>query len=117
MFSCIQCGDCCSPHRSRWGIAKTGTLVKACVLFTDGDVARAAAFLGLDADEFKKKYGVDKSHFIDVTHSSCPFLNDENRCSIHDAKPDLCKNWPKNGATQEQLKDCPGYEDEETGQE
>lgn len=112
MFKCIQCGDCCNPAKSRWGISKTGILARACILFTDKDVKRAAAFLGLNADEFKEKYKVDSSHFIDVTHSPCPFLTEENKCSIHKAKPDLCRNWPKNGATDEQIKDCKGYSKE-----
>jgi Fe-S-cluster containining protein len=95
-----------------WGLPKKGVLAIACISFTDADVERASAFLGLSADEFRKKYKVQNG-MVNVTHGPCPFLSKNNRCSIHDAKPERCRDWPNNGATPEQIRDCRGHDGKE----
>ena len=84
-FSCTACGICCRE--------------KGYVFFTDDDIARASKYLDLNPLIFIKKYldfDSDYGYFARVDEDnglSCPFLKD-NKCVIHDAKPNQCKTYP-----------------------
>lgn len=67
------------------------------VYVTEDDVARAAAYLGVDPDEFREAYcEVDGTGDIRLTtppDRACHFLV-EGGCSIHQAKPLQCQAFP-----------------------
>jgi Fe-S-cluster containining protein len=59
-------------------------------------VERAAAFLGMTAADFEKKYVYRTRHFLRLRKpraSTCHFLNEQG-CSIHPAKPTQCRVFP-----------------------
>lgn len=81
-FECVQCGGCCRQHG-------------ALRLLTE-DIERMAEYLGLSADEFRERYGVQHIykdlHYIEL-HDGCIFLTADDRCSINPAKPFFCENY------------------------
>jgi len=82
-FECQSgCIDCCTQS--------------GFVYLNDEDVARAAAFVGLTAEEFEKRYVYRtrrKMRLRVAKHARCPFLL-EGGCSIHPAKPLQCRTFP-----------------------
>ena len=87
------------------------------VYLSENDLARAAAFLGLAAEEFEAKYVVRyKSvlRFRKPLDAQCHFLTAEG-CSIHPAKPTQCRLYPfwpelveSRAAWKEEAGSCPG---------
>lgn len=53
------------------------------------DRKRISEYLSISESEFISKYKVT-GNFIDITNGQCPFLDKENRCSIHSVKPAYC---------------------------
>jgi Fe-S-cluster containining protein len=41
-------------------------------------------------------------------NAECPFLTDDNDCSIHNTKPLMCRNFPLNTAHPHRLEKCQG---------
>lgn len=81
-FECRLCGHCC---RGRGGI-----------VVSDADLSRLCDFLAVTADTFESKWG--RRHggklFIRSNESGCVFFRKGEGCSIHAAKPDICRAWP-----------------------
>lgn len=87
------------------------------VYLTEDDIPRLAAFLGMSAAAFEKRYVYRTKNLRRLRvprHAQCEFLKDGG-CSVHPAKPFQCrafpywpelvgnkKNWEKTGAW------CPG---------
>jgi Fe-S-cluster containining protein len=103
-FECQSgCTNCCRQH--------------GYVYLTPADLNRAAAFLGLTAEEFERKYVYRTKHFLRLRkprNSTCHFLLD-NGCGIHPAKPTQCRLfpfWPETVASRDEWKRtaayCPG---------
>jgi Fe-S-cluster containining protein len=66
------------------------------VYLTKGDLARAAGFLGMAAEEFERKYVYRTRNRMRLRvprGASCYFLR-EGGCSIHPAKPTQCRVFP-----------------------
>lgn len=66
------------------------------VYLTEADVARAAAFLGMAADAFERKYVYRTRNRLRLRVprvSQCHFLRGDG-CSIHPAKPTQCRIFP-----------------------
>jgi Fe-S-cluster containining protein len=66
------------------------------VYLTEADVLRAAAFLGLAAGEFERRYIYRTRNLRRLRvprDANCHFLN-ESGCSIHPAKPTQCRIFP-----------------------
>jgi Fe-S-cluster containining protein len=66
------------------------------VYLTEGDVVRAAAFVGMTAAAFEKKYVVRtraEIRFRKPRKKQCAFLL-ESGCGIHPAKPTQCRTFP-----------------------
>lgn len=81
VFTCQQCGQCC------YG---AGGIVLA-----PSDVDRLAGHLGLDPEEFIRKYAeqVGGKMRLQVGEDSyCVFFR--QGCRVHEAKPDVCRAWP-----------------------
>lgn len=83
-FKCQQCGICC-----RWS---------GHVLLTEADIARLALAAGLSEEEFIARYTVLATNrrqlsLADAADGSCILLED-NRCSLYEARPDQCRDFP-----------------------
>ena len=66
------------------------------VYLTEGDIPRAAAFIGMDPAAFEKRYVYrtrNLRRFRTPKQGRCPFLRDDG-CSIHPAKPTQCRLFP-----------------------
>ena len=80
---CIGCGKCC--HCTP-------------IVITGKDIRVMACKLGMNVKEFKKQYtraypgNNQLSHF--KQEGPCAFLDENNRCKIYDARPDVCRNYP-----------------------
>ena len=81
-FECVQCGNCCRQ--------------RGALRFLRSDVERISDYLGLTFEEFCDRYDVttlqNELYFIE-TSGDCIFLDDENRCSVHEVKPFFCSNY------------------------
>jgi len=69
---------------------------KGFVYLTEADIARAAAFLNLEAAEFERRYVFrtrNRTRLRVPRDATCSFLH-EGGCSIHPAKPTQCGIFP-----------------------
>ena len=69
---------------------------KGFVYLTAADLERMAAFTGMTAKAFEKKYVYRTSRQMRLRvprESTCPFL-EEGGCGIHPAKPTQCRVFP-----------------------
>lgn len=62
---------------------------------TEGDVERAAEYVGMSAGEFERRhvYRTKNLRRLRIPTGRCPFLK-EDGCSIHPAKPTQCRLFP-----------------------
>lgn len=80
---CIGCGKCCycSP-----------------ILITGKDIRVMAFKLNMSVKDFKKQYTEQYPGLKGFSHfkqeKPCAFLDENNRCKIYDARPDICRNYP-----------------------
>ncbi len=91
--------------------------VKGYVYLSESDLTRAAAYLGLSAAEFERRYVYRTRHLLRLRkprHSQCHFLQNGG-CAIHPAKPTQCRLfpfWPElvesRKAWRETARWCPG---------
>ena len=83
-FSCTGCGLCCKEA--------------GYVFFSDNDIKRASALLKISPIVFINKYleyEENYGYYIQVTNEkACIFLDEYNKCTIQDAKPEQCKTFP-----------------------
>jgi uncharacterized protein len=66
------------------------------VYLTEGDLMRAAEFLGLTPQDFERRYVYRTRHLLRLRtprDSRCHFLESAG-CSIHPAKPTQCRAFP-----------------------
>lgn len=85
-FRCRCCGACC---RIKDGIVRV----------SDGEIARIAAFLGLDEAEFiarETDLAPDRQGLALKSRpdGACAYLTPDNRCAINTVKPDKCRTFP-----------------------
>ena len=82
-FTCLRgCTNCCRE--------------RGFIYLTELDLKRAAAFLGMGAREFERRYVYRTSHLLRLRKprgAQCPFLGEQG-CSIHSAKPTQCRAFP-----------------------
>ena len=82
VFACRRCGECC---QGRGGITLRET-----------DSERLAAFLDLPVAVFHQRFAEEshgKKRLVTSTNGGCVFFG-ANGCSVHPAKPDVCRAWP-----------------------
>ncbi len=79
-IDCLQCAHCCKRYSPR---------------FKQPDIRRISKVLQMKESIFIEKYlRIDEDGDY-VTHSApCPFLGDDNRCSIYEDRPSDCKRFP-----------------------
>jgi len=82
VFACELCGHCCE---GRGGI-----------VVSKADLARLCEFLGLNAESFESRWGARRGEklFIRSGENGCVFFCKGKGCSVHTAKPDICRAWP-----------------------
>lgn len=77
---CLQCAGCCK------GIPP---------LINTTDARRISKQLGLSLSEFQTTYlTLDEDGDTVLQHTPCPFLLDDNHCSIYDFRPKACRDYP-----------------------
>ena len=89
-FKCRRCGKCCKNQNT--------------ILFSPKDVFKIAKKIGKSPSSVIRDYTevyIGPQSRIPVVHllmqgkkNACPFLTEEGRCSIHDAKPTVCALYP-----------------------
>lgn len=79
-IDCMQCAHCCKRYSPR---------------FKQPDIKRISKALQLEESVLIEKYlRIDEDGDY-VTHSvPCPFLGNDNRCSIYEDRPSDCKRFP-----------------------
>lgn len=83
IFECKMCGQCCEG--------------KGGIVASPKDLARLAAYLGEDERVVIEKYAGISNGKLKIrsgTSGKCVFFRDGEGCSIHPAKPDICRAWP-----------------------
>jgi len=79
-FDCLECANCCK------------TLGPA---IHDKDIERLAKFLRTKPSVLVEKYmRLDEDGDYVFTSSPCPFLLPDNYCSVYEARPKACREYP-----------------------
>lgn len=83
VFDCKMCGHCC---QGQGGIVASAP-----------ERVRLAAYLGLSEDEFCAVYTEPQGAKLVLRcreDGYCIFFDPERACTVHPAKPDVCRAWP-----------------------
>jgi len=99
-FACIRCGACC---RIKDGIVRV----------SEAEIRRIAGHLGIAEEEFvreRTELSPDRKSLILPSREdgSCVYLAPDNRCMIHDVKPDKCRTFPFDWTNPDSGEVCPG---------
>ena len=79
-IDCLDCAACCKNYSPR---------------FKTPDIKRIAKYLDLKEGVFIEKYlHLDEEGDYVVKTKPCPFLGDDNFCSIYDVRPSDCARFP-----------------------
>lgn len=79
-IDCLECANCCKTISP---------------IIMDRDLDNMAKFLRMKAADILEKYlEMDKDGDYVFRQMPCPFLQDDNRCSIYEARPKACKTYP-----------------------
>lgn len=84
------------------------------MLLEEGDVAAAAAALGLEPAEFVQKHAALARNRAQLTlkegpDGACEFLDSAGACRIYAARPRQCRDFPRRWS----VAGCPGLEPRE----
>ena len=84
-IDCLECANCCKT---------TGPLI------IQKDIDRISSHLNLSSEEFIKKYlKIDEDNDYVFQSMPCPFLGNDNYCSIYDVRPKACRDYPHTDRT------------------
>jgi uncharacterized protein len=79
-IDCLQCANCCKNYSPR---------------FTPPDVKRISRYLDIKEGDFRDKYlKVDEDGDSVTKTKPCPFLGEDNYCSIYEVRPTDCVRFP-----------------------
>ncbi len=79
-IDCTECANCCKTLGP---------------LFTEADITRIAKHLRMKLPVFEEMYlRVDEDGDKVFQAMPCPFLGGDNLCSIYDARPKACREFP-----------------------
>jgi Fe-S-cluster containining protein len=80
IIDCTQCANCCKAVSP---------------LFRKEDIRRIARHLGMTADDLKVRYlQADDDGDLYLKSVPCPFLGENNRCTIYEMRPRDCAEYP-----------------------
>ena len=79
-INCLDCGACCKNYSPR---------------FKTPDLKRIARYLKMKEGDFIEKYLLldDEGDYV-VKSKPCPFLGEDNYCSIYEVRPSDCARFP-----------------------
>lgn len=78
--NCLTCANCCKTTSP---------------IFYENDIDRIARFLRIRPGDFIAKYlRIDEDNDYVLKSAPCPFLDSENYCSIYEARPKACREYP-----------------------
>lgn len=79
-IDCLTCANCCKNYSPR---------------FKPPDIKRISKYLRMKEMDFIQKYlVVDNDGDKVVRQKPCPFLAEDNSCSIYDVRPSDCERFP-----------------------
>lgn len=79
-IDCLQCANCCKKYSPR---------------FKTPDIKRVARLMGMKEGNFIETYLVlDTEGDYVVNSAPCPFLGEDNFCSIYESRPSDCRRFP-----------------------
>lgn len=79
-IDCLQCANCCKRYSPR---------------FKTPDIKRISKVLQLKESVFIEKYlRYDEDGDYVASSAPCPFLGDDNKCSIYEDRPSDCRRFP-----------------------
>jgi uncharacterized protein len=77
---CLACANCCKTTSP---------------IFYQTDIERASKALKIKPGQFVEKYlRVDEDNDYVLKSSPCAFLDNQNRCTIYEARPKACREYP-----------------------
>lgn len=82
-FNCQCCGRCCEGSGG--------------IVLSEKDLKRLCSHMNLTPELFEKKWAEranGKLRLKSQENGGCVFYNDKDGCSVHVAKPDICRAWP-----------------------
>lgn len=79
-INCLDCAACCKNYSPR---------------FKTPDIKRISKHLKMKEGDFIEKYLLldDEGDYV-ANSKPCPFLGDDNYCSIYDVRPSDCERFP-----------------------
>jgi Fe-S-cluster containining protein len=79
-IDCLTCANCCKT---------TGPL------FKQKDIERLSAHFKIKPSQFIDKYlHIDEDNDYVLNLLPCPFLGNDNYCSVYEARPNACREYP-----------------------
>ena len=79
-MDCLTCANCCKTTSP---------------IFYQTDIDRASKFLRMKPGDFIDKYlRIDEDKDYVLKSSPCSFLDEDNYCSIYEARPKACREYP-----------------------
>ena len=79
-IDCLKCANCCKTTSP---------------IFRNVDIDRISSHLGVKPSHFTETYlHVDEDGDWVLNSSPCPFLGEDNYCSIYEARPRACREYP-----------------------
>ena len=79
-IDCLSCANCCKTTSP---------------IFRDVDIERLAKHLRKPVNEFTKSYlKMDNEGDWVLQTSPCPFLGEDNYCSVYEWRPKACREYP-----------------------
>ncbi|GAB4114454.1 MAG: YkgJ family cysteine cluster protein [Thermoflexibacter sp.] len=79
-IDCLDCANCCKTTSP---------------IFYERDIERLAKFLKIRPSEFIEKYlHIDEDNDYVLNVAPCPFLDSENYCTVYEARPTACREYP-----------------------
>lgn len=79
-INCLNCANCCKTTSP---------------IFYQNDIERVAKALQVKPGQVIEKYlRIDEDNDYVLKSSPCPFLMDNNECSIYESRPKACREYP-----------------------
>lgn len=79
-IDCLECANCCKTTSP---------------IFRDIDIERLAKYLDLRPAELVERYlHLDGENDYVLNVAPCPFLGADNYCSVYEARPRACREYP-----------------------
>jgi len=79
-IDCLSCANCCKTTSP---------------IFRDIDIKRLSSHLRMPISDFIDSYlNIDADGDYVLKSSPCPFLQEDNKCSVYENRPLACKEYP-----------------------